>query len=706
MPANVYLCEKYNQASDIAGVLGVVRRHDGWFEVKGGDAVTFASGHLLALLYPEDYDPAYSSWQDSVLPIVPAPFRHRPRDSRAAGQLKVIRGLLAGASRVVLCTDPDREGELIGREILRELRWSGPVERAWLPALTKPIITKALAALLPGTKTAPLADAALARSQADWLIGMNLTRGLSRRLAGRKTCLNVGRVQTPTLALLVRREREIASFVQQSYFEIRAVVEASGIGPVEMRYAPPAEERLVVRADAQAIAASVAGAVAPIRSKEEAKSAPPPAFYALSSLQMDADRLLGFDADRTLKVAQALYDEKKVLTYPRTDCAHLPDEFAADAPALLGLLAGMPELAAVAGRAAAAPVLRTGSHYDSSKLKSHHAITLTGTDPSGLTGDERELFLLVARRFLAAHLPDHEYISTTLTWMPGAHAFVARGRVPTRAGWKEAFDAGGPEEDGDDEAARPLPKIPDGTQGTGKSAAVEEKTTRPPSRFTEGQLIDAMKNIARFVTDPAAKSRLRATSGLGTDATRSPMIAELKKRGHIVREKGRLRPSGVATALIGAVEKHIPAWADPVTTALWEDELEAIAEGKGQIKPFLDGIVAKLRSDIAVLDALSVPWSERISAEANPTPVSAKAPRGRGKASGRPAPAKTPQPASTASGTPSAAPAAGRTDLRVAFADKDKAKALGARWDADRRTWYVPAGAALDPFRNAGFLAA
>lgn len=697
--SSVFLCEKYNQAVDVAAVLGVVRKHDGYIETKGG-MVTWVSGHSYELLPPDGYDEQYKSWS-APLPIVPSPFRYQVRDARSGSQLKAIKGLLAGCARLVLCTDADREGELIGREVLRELRYRGPIERAWFTALTKKAITKALGALLPGAKTEPLYQVALARSHADWLVGMNLTRALSRKLANRGTVLSVGRVQTPTLALLVRRERDIRSFKAQTYFEIKAEVEALGLGAVVLRHAPPPEGRILDKAAADAIAASVAGAVAPISSVEEAKRTPPPPFYALSSLQSDADRLLGWDSDKTLKIAQSLYDQHKVLTYPRTDCAYLPDEFTADAPALLAIIAQLPELAGPAAKAVRSPILRKGTHYvQDDKLGSHHAITLTGTDPSNLPQDERALFLLVCKRFLAAHLPDYEYLATTLTWKPAAHAFLARGSVPTFQGWREAFSDPEPEtgEDGEAEAAT-LPKIQDGTRGTGIKGEVETKITKPPTRFTEGQLIEALKNVARFVADPAAKSRLRATSGLGTEATRGPMIKMLKGRGYIEVVKRRLAPSELAMELVAAIERHVPAWADPVTTALWEDGLEQIADGKLALDPFVAGIVAKLRGDIVVLDALAPGAAERIGKEEAPRSPSG-APRGSWKSKGAKSGGKGPSGPVAAHGAP------GRSELKVSFADKDKAKALGARWDADRRTWYVPPGVPTAPFQKAGFLAA
>lgn len=696
MNHTIYLCEKANQARDIAKALGVVRDNGDWIETKAG-AVSWAQGHLIGLVDPDDYDPAWKSWSQSAFPTE---FKHKPRNPRAAAQLKTIAGLLKGCSRVVLCTDPDREGELIGREILRHLRYKGKIERALLHALTQSAILKAMASLVPSAQTEPLYWAALGRSYADWLVGMNLTRAASRNLAapGTRTVLSIGRVQTPTLALVVRREREIRSFVKKDYFEVEAVVRADGRDLV-LLHAPQGPGRIFAREDAEAVAKRAGGAIGPVSVRKERGFEPPPELHALGSLQREAGRRLGWEIDKTLDVAQELYDKHKLVTYPRSGCRVLPDEFKSDAPALLDLLSSLPELAQAAEGfkgGATAPILRKRS-YDSGKVGAHHAIIPTGVDPAtvaGLSQDARDLFVVIARRYLAAHMPDCSFEATEISWEGGGDVFSAKGRLVLDPGWRaaeapmKAEDDGTEEEGGEEEKEGTVADVSDGAQGEGLSAKVLAKTTQPPSRFSSSGLGAAMENVARFVVDPAKKSRLRATAGLGTDATRAPIVRGLKEKGFLILSKGKFSPSDAAMELIEAVEAHAPEWADPGTTAEWEDGLDLISKGEGRVGDFLDGISAQIKAGIAALDAADVLPADRI--------VSGK-PKTGGRYSSKGG--KTPAP-SAATGGGSAA----RTDLKVSYADREKAKGFGARWDNEKRTWYAPPGSDLSVFKKAGFL--
>jgi len=738
MPRRVYVCEKPDQARIVAEALGGGRRGDGAFEGQGW-AVCWAFGHLLETVPPDAYDPALKAWDLATLPIVPDVFRFEPRDRKAADQLKAIGRTIKGADEVVVATDADREGEMIGREILDRLGWRGPVSRLWLSDLTLPAVRKALAQLRPGAETVPLYHAALARAKADWLVGMNMSRAATLRFRqGPGKPLSVGRVQTPTLALIVRLERRIRDFRPEDYFEIVAEVESEG-HRFRMRHAPPPDRRIRDAAAAEALARSLAGASGPLRVAQEEKSLAPPPLFDLNGLQQEANGRFGWSADKTLKVAQRLYEERQILTYPRTDCQALPEEHKGHLADLIRTVLSAPALAPLASRLAQ-PLVRA-SVYDDRKVTAHHAIvpTLKRPDFAALDPDERQLWDLVARQFLAAHLPDHRFRATGIDLDARGTALRARGSVPVFPGWKEAFQGvpeADPKEDRDpakggeaeeEESRDPLPPVRDGAPGRVLSAACEKKTTRPPPRFTEKSLLKAMKNVASYVEDEAARKRLRQTSGIGTPATRASIIETLKGRGYVEIRRRQIVPTDVAMALVDVLEKVVRGYCDPALTAAWEDVLEDIASAgdpgvsRGRMEQFVAATVDRIRRDVASVKAAAggtVPGVATVPARAGAGPARAPGASGSapGPASGGRAPARATagggaRPASgAASGrapsSPSRVPGPlpGGTPLAVSFADKDKAKALGARWDAEGRRWMAPPGADLAPFRKAGFL--
>ena len=734
MPRRVYVCEKPNQAHIVAEALGGGRRGDGAFE--GQDwAVCWAFGHLLETVPPDAYDPALKTWDLATLPIVPDTFRFEPRDRKAAEQLKVIGRIIKGADEVVVATDADREGEMIGREILDKLGWHGPILRLWLSDLTLPAVRKALARLRPGVETVPLYHAALARAKADWLVGMNMSRAATLRFRqGPGKPLSVGRVQTPTLALIVRLERRIRDFRPEDYFEIVADVESEG-HRFRMRHAPSPDRRIRDAAAAEAIARSLVGATGTLRVIQEETSLPPPPLFDLNGLQQEANGRFGWSADKTLKVAQRLYEEKQILTYPRTDCQVLPEEHKGHLADLIRIVVSVPALAPLASRLAK-PLIRA-SVYDDKKVTAHHAIvpTLKCPDVATLDPDERQLWELVARQFLAAHLPDYRFRATKIDLDARGTALRARGSVPVFPGWKEAFQGvpeADPKEDRDpakaseaeEESRDPLPPVRDGAPARVLSAVCEKKTTKPPSRFTEKSLLKAMKNIASYVEDEAARKRLRQTSGIGTPATRANIIETLKERGYVEIRKRQIVPTDVAMSLIDVLEKVVQSYCDPALTAAWEDALEDIASAndpsvsRSRMEQFITATIDRIRRDVASVKAAAggtVPGVATVLVPRRDPGRAGSAP-GRAAMSGGRAPAHAMArggartTSSTALGRAppssprvSSSPQRG-TPLTVSFADKDKAKALGARWDAEGRRWIAPPGVDLAPFRKAGFL--
>jgi len=693
----LYLCEKPDQGRMIAGALGGGGKTEGGIE--GPDwIVTWAFGHLLSPYMPEDYNADLKKWSWDSLPIVPEKFRFKPRDDGSGQQVRKIKNLAKNASEIVISTDADREGELIAYEILNDIGWQGATRRLWLSDLTPAAVKTALSRLKPAEETKPLYWAAMARTYADWLVGMNLSRAATLKLAayGAKP-MSVGRVQTPVLGMIVDLERKITQFKPEDYFEITALV-ATDKGALKMRHAPPAEQRIKDRAKAEALRARVEGAKGPLTAKTEAKSESPPPLLDLSALQQACNRKFAWSADKSLKVMQALYETHQVLTYPRTDCQALPEEHKGNIAPIAANITALPAYAGFA-QALATPKVR-GSVYNDAKITAHHAIvpTLKAANLAALSDDEKKLYDLVVRHWIAAHLPDMEYLQTSITMDAGGVPLKASGRQITKEGWRAAFarPAGAAaqaeeedEEEGGDDADQVLPPVKTGDIGTVTKATLDAKKTKPPARFTEATLLRAMENVAAFVDDAEAKKTLKETSGIGTPATRANVIETLKARGYIVIKKKQISPTETAFTLIDSMRKVAPAYANPVMTARWEDVLEEIARGKNLVKAFVDGIANTVRQDVGLLKAADI---KRMGGDARPP---GKPGAGKGPPSGAPR-LEGDWKAAIAQGTP----------IQVPFDDREKAKGMGARWDADRKSWVIPKGVDPEPFKKAGYLKA
>lgn len=688
MGKTLYLCEKPDQGRIIAKALGGGNRVDGGLE--GDDwVVTWGFGHLMTPYMPQDYDEGLKKWSWDPLPIVPQKFLFKSKGGGAKGQMGKIRKLIKKASNVVISTDADREGELIAYEILNELKWKGNVERLWLSDLTIPAVQTALSKLKKADETKPLYWAAMARTYADWIVGMNMSRAATLKLAayGAKP-MSVGRVQTPVLGMIVDLERKITKFKPEDYFEITAVVETDK-GSLKMRHAPAAEKRVKDRAVAEKMRAQVDGAKGPLNAKTEAKKESPPALLDLSSLQQACNRKFSWSADKSLQVMQALYETHQVLTYPRTDSTALPEEHKGNIPTITSNLMGLQELSSFAAQLKTPEVRK--SVYNDKKVTAHHAIvpTLKPADLSSLSSDERKLYLLVARHWIAAHFPDMEYLQTSITMDANGVLLKASGRQITKEGWKVVFQASKAsgededdekEEDGSD-TNQVLPPVKTGDIGSVSKATLDAKKTKPPSRFTEATLLKAMENVASFVDDPSAKKTLKETSGIGTPATRSNVIETLKARNYIVIKKKQISPTEVAFTLIDAMRAVAPGYANPVMTARWEDILEEIAGGKNLVKAFVDGIAKSVKDDVAAIKDSDI---QRMGGDA---PRKGPKPGDKGYIAGD-------WKEAIANGIP----------IEVKFDDKDKVKELGARWDGERKSWVIPKGIDLEPFKKAGFL--
>ncbi|MBZ9559045.1 MULTISPECIES: DNA topoisomerase III [unclassified Modicisalibacter] len=592
----LFLCEKPSQARDIGKVLGATRKADGCLQGEGV-VVTWAFGHLLEQAPPEAYDPALKRWSLESLPIRPGQWKNTVRKD-AGKQFRVIQGLLKQCSEVVVSTDADREGETIGREILDACRYQGRVSRLWLSALDEASIRKALANIRPGESTWSLYQAGLGRSRADWLVGMNLTRAFSvlAQRQGHEGVLSVGRVQTPTLALVVRRDQEIASFVPKPFWDVVANLQARG-GRFQAKWLPAndawldEEGRCIDQEAARAAAARCQRAQATVASVETSrKREAAPLVMDLGTLQQACSKHFGFGAQQVLDIAQSLYETHKATTYPRTDCRYLPTSMLSEVEVVVtALLHSDDKLAPVIDRLDRKLKSRV---WNDRKITAHHGIIPT-TAPcriDRMSEDEFRVYDLIRRHYLAQFLPAHEYDQTDVRLDLAGETFVASGRQVRVEGWKLLFPRGkGKGQDGDDEeqeasGAQALPPLRQGESCAVVDLLVKDRQTQPPKPFAEGTLISAMKNAARFVTDERLRARLRESAGIGTEATRAGIIETLLKRGFI-RKKGRtIVSTPVGQGLIAALP---PQLSNPGMTALWEQALDQVAEGSMTLEDFM-----------------------------------------------------------------------------------------------------------------------
>jgi DNA topoisomerase-3 len=614
----LFICEKPSQAASVAAALGSPQRTETHWETAGG-RVTWAVGHLREQDRPDDYNPnwAWKSLEISMLPMIPERFTYHTREGMA-GRLKEIGALLKKARVAVVATDGGREGEAIGREILDFHKWEGPIERLWLGALDEESILEALKSIRPGSATLALYQAAQARSQADWLIGMNGTSGVtltSPRVGG---VYSVGRVQTPTLALVVRRDREIASFKPVDYFEFDAKVRAGAV-EVTMKHSP--KERILSKETAAAIAAGLAGGSAEIISSSEDAHQGPPLPYDITTLQGDADSRLGLGADATLKIAQALYEKYKVTTYPRSECNYLPESQKALVPQLWANAVKLKEFEHLAGLA---PVPRSAI-FNTAKVGEHNAIVPTTVVPSlgGMEENERKLYLMIVARYLAGLLPDYRFKKLELSMTVGGREFVLRGTQPIDLGWKAAIRGPAAEIqdkdeaiEGEDEEAGPVPVIAPGVIGTLGTVVAVKCSTAKPKAYTEGTLLKDMKAIAKFVSDPQKKARLKETSGIGTAATRPKVLEDLKGNEYLKKTKRKLTATAKGHALIERLERDYPALVDAGETAIWEDALDEVAQGRRSAEEFLGGIKGQVRGLVAAIVRSAPPAAPKVEVSA------------------------------------------------------------------------------------------
>jgi len=597
----LFIAEKPSLGRAIADVLPKPhRRGDGFIACGNDQIVTWCVGHLLEQAQPDVYDSRYARWSLADLPIIPEKWRLQPRPS-VAKQLKVVEGLLAQADEVVHAGDPDREGQLLVDEVLDYLQLPAEkrskVQRCLINDLNPQAVERAINRLRENREFIPLCVSALARARADWLYGINMTRAwtLLGRNAGYDGVLSVGRVQTPVLGLVVRRDEEIANFVPKDYFEVKAHI----VTPDESRFTAnwvPSEAcepwqdeegRLLKRSLAEHVVARISGQPAIVTAyndKRENEIAPLP--FSLSTLQIEAAKRFGLSAQAVLDVCQRLYETHKLITYPRSDSRYLPDEHFAGRHAVLNAIqAHQPDLTPPAEFDAD----RKNRCWDDKKVDAHHAIIPTARASAvRLNENEQQVYGLVTRQYLMQFCPDAVFRKCTIDLDIAGGKFVAKARFLAEAGWRALL--GGKERDEENDGT-PLPVVAKDDALLCERGEVLAKQTQPPRHFTDATLLSAMTGIARFVQDKELKKVLRATDGLGTEATRAGII-ELLFRRSFLHKKGRyIHSTDAGKALIHSLPDLA---ARPDMTAQWESTLTRISEKACRYDEFMQPLVQTL----------------------------------------------------------------------------------------------------------------
>ncbi|EKZ7845986.1 DNA topoisomerase III [Salmonella enterica] len=597
----LFIAEKPSLGRAIADVLPKPhRKGDGFIECGNGQVVTWCIGHLLEQAQPDAYDSRYARWNLADLPIVPEKWQLQPRPS-VTKQLNVIKRFLHQAGEIIHAGDPDREGQLLVDEVLDYLQLSAEkrqrVQRCLINDLNPQAVERAIERLRANSDFVPLCVSALARARADWLYGINMTRAYTilGRNAGYQGVLSVGRVQTPVLGLVVRRDEEIENFVAKDFFEVKAHI----VTPADERFTAiwqPSEAcepyqdeegRLLHRPLAEHVVNRINGQPARVTSyndKRESESAPLP--FSLSTLQIEAAKRFGLSAQNVLDICQKLYETHKLITYPRSDCRYLPEEHFA------GRHAVMDAISVHAPDLLPQPVVNPDTRnrcWDDKKVDAHHAIIPTARSSSvHLTENEAKVYTLIARQYLMQFCADAVFRKCVIELEIAKGKFVAKARFLAEAGWRTLLGSKERDEEND---GTPLPVVAKGDELLCEKGEVVERQTQPPRHFTDATLLSAMTGIARFVQDKDLKKILRATDGLGTEATRAGIIELLFKRSFLTKKGRYIHSTDAGKALIHSLPEMA---ARPDMTAHWESVLTQISEKQCRYQDFMQPLVGTL----------------------------------------------------------------------------------------------------------------
>nr|WP_317323471.1 DNA topoisomerase III [uncultured Flavonifractor sp.] len=600
MAKTLVLAEKPSVARELARVLGCKQSGEGFLEGERY-IVTWALGHLVELAPPEDYDKAWAKWDLLTLPMLPDKMKTVviPQSGR---QFRAVQTLMrrGDVSDLVIATDAGREGELVARWIMEKAGWKKPAKRLWISSQTDKAIKEGFAHLRPAADYDDLYHSARARSVADWVVGLNVTRALTCKYNAQ---LSAGRVQTPTLALIVDREEEIRRFQPKEFFTVSAKLP----GFTATWRDKNGQARIFDRSQAESLAARLSGKTAVLTEvRRTRKQTPPPPAYDLTELQRDANKKYAYSAKETLSVMQSLYEVHKILTYPRTDSRYISDDVVPTLPERLRSVM-IDAYAPLARQIMMNRPLQTRYLVNNAKVSDHHAIIPTEEQVElwRLSGPERNIFDLVARRFLAVLLPPFEYEEVALTLTIDGETFHARGKVVKEPGWRAAYDRSFDleEEDSDEEQEQSLPELRQGDRLTVQSVRMVPGKTAPPKRYTEATLLTAMEHPAAQVRDKDQSKILEETGGLGTPATRADIIEKLFSAFYIERRGKELVPTSKGAQVVGLAPADLRSAA---LTAKWERRLGEIALGRekeeafvGEMRTYAAHLVAEVKASDA-----------------------------------------------------------------------------------------------------------
>ncbi len=598
----VCIAEKPSVAREIAEVLGATQRKDGYIEGNGYQ-VTWTFGHLCTLKEPHDYTPNWKAWSLASLPMVPPRFGIKLISNPTyEQQFKVIENLMQQAEMIINCGDAGQEGELIQRWVMQKAGAKCPVYRLWISSLTEEAIREGFRQLKEQSEFNRLYEAGLSRAIGDWLLGMNATRLYTLRYGQNRQVLSIGRVQTPTLALIVNRQAEIDNFKPEPYWELKTIYRNTTFSATKGKFTKKEEGEAFLESVKQADFT-----VTDISEKKGKEYAP--RLFDLTSLQVECNKKYAFTADDTLKLIQSLY-EKKVTTYPRVDTTFLSEDIYPKVPATLKGLVNYTELVQPLLEK---KLLKSKRVFDNTKVTDHHAIIPTGVPARGLSDNEMKVYDLVARRFIAAFYPDCEISTTTVLGKVEKVEFKVTGKQILKPGWRVVFGA-----EAKDEEANPQEEnavLPDFTKGESgpHQPILKETWTTPPKPYTEATLLRAMETAGKLVDNDELRDALKE-NGIGRPSTRAAIIETLFKRNYIRKERKSLYPTATGKELIGTIHEELLKSAE--LTGLWEKKLRQIERGTYEARTFLEEL--KQMVNQIVLNVLSDSTARRITIEAKP----------------------------------------------------------------------------------------
>lgn len=602
----VCIAEKPSVARDIAEVLGARTKKDGYIEGNGYQ-VTWTFGHLCTLKEPHEYTPAWKVWSLGSLPMIPPRFGIKLiNDSGIERQFHIIEGLMQKADGIINCGDAGQEGELIQRWVMQKAGAHCPVKRLWISSLTEEAIREGFAKLKDQFEFQPLYEAGLSRAIGDWVLGMNATRLYTLKYGQNKQVLSIGRVQTPTLALIVKRQLEIENFKPEPYWELKTVYRETTFSSTKGKFTSKEEGEKFLETVRNA-----PFTVTDVSAKKGTEA--PPRLFDLTSLQVECNKKFGFSADMTLQLIQSLY-EKKVATYPRVDTTFLSDDIYPKCP---GILAGLKSYEAYTAPLYGKKLIKSKKVFDNSKVTDHHAIIPTGVQPQGLSDMEQKVFDLIARRFIAVFYPDCKFSTTTVLGEVEKVEFKVTGKQILDPGWRVIFGKDQQEEtkDGDEERVLPVfnigesgPHVPD----------LNEKWTQPPKPYTEATLLRAMETAGKLVDNDELRDALKE-NGIGRPSTRAAIIETLFKRHYIRKERKNLIATPTGVELIQLIREDLLKSAE--LTGIWEKKLREIERRSYDAATFLNEL-KQMVADI-VNSVLSDNTNRRVTIMPEETPAKA-----------------------------------------------------------------------------------